>query len=114
MGACLGIFGLVSYTAEKRSKEIGIRKTLGASATNIVSMLSKEFFILILLSNAIAWPLAFLAMNGFLSEFPFRVNIGIGTFIITGILILFLAVLSAGFQAFKAAISNPVDVLRYE
>ena len=112
--ACLGIYGLVSYTSEKRSKEIGIRKVMGASVANVVSMLSKEFFILIVIANAIAWPLSFLAMSGFLSEFPFRVNIGLETFLLTGILVIVLAIFSAGFQAYRAAINNPIDSLRYE
>jgi putative ABC transport system permease protein len=91
--ACLGIFGLVSFTAEKKTKEIGIRKVLGASVPNIIKMLSREFVILIALSNLIAWPLAYLMMQ---------------------IIALALAVLTSSFQAFKAAAANPVDALRCE
>jgi putative ABC transport system permease protein len=112
--ACLGIFGLVSFTAEKKTKEIGIRKVLGASVPNIIKMLSREFVILIALSNLIAWPLAYLMMQSFLEWFPFRVTIGPGTFLLTGIIALALAVLTSSFQAFKAAAANPVDALRCE
>jgi len=112
--ACMGIFGLVSFTAEKKTKEIGIRKILGASVPNIVKMLSSEFMLLIAISNIIAWPLAYLMMQSFLQWFPYRVSIGIGTFIFAGILALALALLTSGFQAVKAAGANPVDALRCE
>jgi putative ABC transport system permease protein len=112
--ACLGIFGLVSFTAEKKTKEIGIRKVLGASVPNIVKMLSREFLILIGISNIIAWPLSYFLMQSFLQWFPFRVSIGIGTFLFTGILALVLATLTSGFQAIRAAAANPADALRCE
>lgn len=112
--ACLGIFGLVSYTAVRRTKEIGIRKVLGATVAGIVAMLSKEFVVLIGLSNLIAWPLAYFLMRSFLREFPFRVSIGLDTFLLTGLVAMSLAVLSASFQAIKAALTNPVETLRYE
>lgn len=112
--ACLGIFGLVSYTAVRRTKEIGIRKVLGATVTGIVAMLSREFVVLIALSNLIAWPLAYVLMRSFLQEFPFQVRIGLDTFLLTGLVAMSLAVLSAGFQAVKAALANPVETLRYE
>ncbi len=112
--ACFGIFGLVSFTAGQRTKEIGIRKVLGASIANIVHMLSKEFIVLILISNVIAWPLAFWVMSDFLTEFPFRVSIGIGTFVITGSIALILALFSAGYQAVKAARANPIEAIQYE
>jgi len=112
--ACLGIFGLVSFTAEKKTREIGIRKVLGASVPNIIKMLSREFVILIALSNLIAWPLAYLMMQDFLKWFPFRVSIGPGTFLLTGIIALVLALLTSSLQAIKAATANPVDSLRCE
>ncbi len=112
--ACLGIFGLVSYTAVRRTKEIGIRKVLGATVASIVAMLSKEFVVLIGLSNLIAWPLAYILMRSFLQEFPFQVKIGLDTFLLTGLVAMCLAVLSASFQAVKAALTNPVETLRYE
>lgn len=114
MIACMGIFGLVSFTAEKKTKEIGIRKVLGASVPHIVKMLSREFVILIAISNIIAWPLAYLMMQSFLQWFPFRVGIGPGTFLMTGFIALALALLTSSFQAFKAAAANPVDTLRHE
>lgn len=112
--ACLGTFGLVSYTAERRTKEIGIRKVLGASVAGIVTMLSREFLVLIAIANAIGWPCAYLLMSQFLAEFPFRVSIGIGTFLLTGLIALALALFSAGFQSVKAAVADPVDSLRCE
>ncbi|UCC80455.1 MAG: ABC transporter permease [Candidatus Zixiibacteriota bacterium] len=112
--ACLGIFGLVSFTAEKKTKEIGIRKVLGASVPNIVKMLSREFVILIAISSIIAWPLAYLLMQSFLQWFPFRVSIGVGTFLFTGFMALALAMITSGFQAVRAAAANPVDALRCE
>jgi putative ABC transport system permease protein len=112
--ACLGIMGLVSFTAQKRTKEIGIRKVLGASVESIVRMLSREFLMLIALANLIAWPLAYLGMREFLMEYPFRTSIGIGAFILTGCIAAALALLAAGFQAVKAALTNPVEALRHE
>jgi putative ABC transport system permease protein len=112
--ACLGIFALVSYAAGQRTKEIGIRKVLGSSVTGIALLLSREFAILIVIANLIAWPLAYLAMSGILSEFAFRVGIGPGTFALTGLIAIALALLSAGFQAIKAAQANPVNTLRHE
>jgi len=114
MIACLGIFGLVSFTAEKKTREIGIRKVLGASVPNIIKMLSREFVILIALSNLIAWPLAYLMMQDFLKWFPFRVPIGLGSFLLTGVIALMLALLTSSFQAVRAAAANPVDALRHE
>ena len=112
--ACLGIFGLVAYTAERKTKEIGIRKTLGASVTNIVTMLSRELIILIVIANVIACPLALLFANDFLQYHVLRVDIGAGTFIVTALLGILLALLAAGFQAIKAALANPIKALRYE
>jgi putative ABC transport system permease protein len=112
--ACLGILGLASYTAEQRTREIGIRKVLGASVSNIVKMLSKEFVILIIISNLIAWPLAYLAMNGFLQAFAYKVKIGIDIFILSGSIVLFLALFLSSFQAIRASLANPVDTLKYE
>jgi putative ABC transport system permease protein len=112
--ACLGIFGLVAYTAERKTKEIGIRKTLGASVTNIVTMLSRELIILIVIANVIACPLALLLANDFLQYHVLRVDIGAGTFIVTALLGILLALLAAGFQAIKAALANPIEALRYE
>jgi putative ABC transport system permease protein len=111
---CLGILGLVSYTAAQKTREIGIRKVLGASVVQIVSLLGREFAMLIVIANAIAAPLAYLWMNMYLQEFPFRVSLGLGTFAAGGVLALLIALAAAGWQSVKAALANPVDSLRHE
>jgi putative ABC transport system permease protein len=112
--ACLGLFGLASFTAEQRTKEIGIRKALGASISGIIFLLSKEFTKWVLLANIIAWPLAYFAMNRWLQNFAYRINIGLGIFVLAGVLALVISLLTVGYQAIKAARSNPVEALRYE
>jgi putative ABC transport system permease protein len=112
--ACLGLFGLTSFATEQRTKEIGIRKILGASVPNIVLLLSKEFTKLVILSNLIAWPVAYWAMNRWLQDFAYRIHIGFGTFLLAAVLALGIALLTVGFQAIKAALANPVEALRYE
>jgi putative ABC transport system permease protein len=112
--ACLGIFGLVSYTAVRRTKEIGIRKVLGATVTGVVTLLSKEFVILVGISNLIGWPVAYLIMSSFLQDFAFRVGIGPGVFLSTGVVVAVLALLTASYQAIKVALTNPVETIRYE
>ena len=112
--SCLGLFGLASFTAEQRTKEIGIRKVHGASTSNIVFILSKEFAKWVLLANIAAWPIAYFAMNNWLSNFAYRTEIGIGIFILSGCLALLIALLTVSSQAIRAATANPVDVLKYE
>lgn len=112
--ACLGLFGLVTYAAEQRIKEIGIRKVLGASIANIVAMLSKDFLVLVIISAFIAFPLAWLAMDRWLRDFAYRVNISWWIFAMAGLLALFIALATVSFQAIKAAIANPVKSLRTE
>jgi putative ABC transport system permease protein len=112
--ACLGLLGLTAFTAEQRKKEIGIRKVLGATVANIVAMLSKEFLILILAANVIAWPVSYYLMNKWLEDFAYKTEIGIGVFLISGLAVLIIALTTISFQAFKAAISNPVNSIRYE
>jgi putative ABC transport system permease protein len=112
--ACLGIFGLVAYTAEQKTREIGIRKVLGSSVTGIIRLLSKEFMILIAIANVIAWPLGYLLMRSFLQEFPFRVSIGVETFLFAGCIAVLLAIGTSSFQAYRAAVADPVKSLRYE
>ncbi|MBN1213074.1 MAG: FtsX-like permease family protein, partial [candidate division Zixibacteria bacterium] len=112
--ACMGIFGLVSFTAEQKTKEIGIRKVMGATVTGIVRLLSKEFIILIVIANAIAWPLGYMFISQLLQEFPFRVNVGVETFLMTGFIAVLFTLLTAGYQALRAALANPVDSLRCE
>ena len=111
---CSGLFGLSSYTSEQRTKEIGIRKALGASISGITLLLSKEFTKWVLMANLIAWPLAYLAMNRWLQNFAYRINIGLGTFVLSALLAFIIALLTVGYQAVKAARANPVDALRYE
>lgn len=112
--SCLGLFSLAAYMAENRSKEIGIRKVLGATVTGIVSMLSKEFVILVLIAIIIAIPLSWLAMNKWLQDFTYRIEIGWTSFVFAGILAILITLLTVSFQAIKAAIANPVKSLRTE
>jgi putative ABC transport system permease protein len=112
--SCLGLFGLTVYSAEVRIKEIGIRKVMGASGSDIVLLLSKNFVLWVLLANAVAWPLAFLAMKKWLQNFAFRVEINICTFFFSALVALLIALATISYQAVKAAVSNPVDSLRYE
>jgi putative ABC transport system permease protein len=112
--ACLGLFGLASFTSEQRTKEIGIRKALGASISGIILLLSKEFTKWVLLANLIAWPVAYFAVNQWLQNFAYRINIGPGTFILAALLALIIALLTVGYQAVRAARANPVNALRYE
>ena len=112
--ACLGLFGLASFTVEKRTKEIGIRKALGASVISIILLLLKEFTKLILLANVIAWPIAYFTMNRWLQNYAYRIEIGISAFVLAGSIVVLIASLTVGYQAIKAARANPVDALRYE
>jgi ABC-type antimicrobial peptide transport system permease subunit len=112
--ACLGLFGLASFTAEQRTKEIGIRKVLGASASQITLLLCKEFFVLVLLANLISWPVAYFIMRNWLQDFAYRTSLGMLTFVLTMVLALIIALVTVSFQAVKAAVANPVDALKYE
>ena len=112
--ACLGLFGLATYTAEQRSKEIGIRKVLGASVTQVTSMLSKEFVKLVLIACIIAFPLSYWAMNKWLQDFAYRINISWWVFVLAGIAALLIALFTVSFKAIKAALANPVKSLRTE
>jgi putative ABC transport system permease protein len=112
--ACLGLLGLAAYTAQQRTKEIGIRKVLGASASGIIMMLSQEFTKWVLIANVIAFPAAYYVMSRWLQNFAYRISIGLWVFILSALLALVLAVLTVSFQAFKAGTANPVDSLRYE
>jgi len=112
--ACLGLFGLASFTAEQRTKEIGIRKVLGASVSSIVLLLTKEFTKWVLISNLIAWPFAYYAMNKWLQNFAYHINISVWLFIISAGLALVIAFLTVSFQAVKSAMINPVRTLKYE
>jgi putative ABC transport system permease protein len=112
--ACLGTLGLVTYSAGQKTREIGIRKVLGANVHGIVMMLAREFMLLIAISTVIASPAAYFLMQGFLQEFPFRISLGGGTFAIGGLMALIFALAAAGYQSIKAARANPVESLRYE
>ncbi len=112
--ACLGLFGLATFTAEQKTKEIGIRKVLGASIMNIVSMLSKEFLILVAIANLIAWPAAYFIMNNWLDKFVYRTDIGLGIFVLAGFCVLVIAVLTVAYKSLRAASANPIKNLKYE
>jgi putative ABC transport system permease protein len=114
MIACLGLFGLAAYTAEDRTREIGVRKVFGASSGGIILLLSKEFSKWVGIAVIIAWPAAYYVMSRWLQDFAFRTDIGIGSFILAGILAFAIAQLTVGYQSVKAANANPVDSLRYE
>lgn len=112
--ACLGLFGLASFTAERRTKEIGIRKVLGASVSEIFTLLCREFTKWVLLANIIAWPIAYYFMNKWLQNFAYQINIGLGIFLASGMIALVIALLTVSYRSIKAATANPVDSLRYE
>ncbi|HQW83357.1 MAG TPA: ABC transporter permease [Ferruginibacter sp.] len=112
--ACLGLFGLVTYMAEQRTKEIGIRKVLGASVSNVVTMLSKDFLILVALASILAFPIAWWAMHKWLQDFEYRINISVWIFVLAAGAALLIALLTISYQAIKAALSNPVKSLRTE
>jgi putative ABC transport system permease protein len=112
--SCLGLFGLASLAVARRTKEVGIRKVLGASVGNVMWLLSRDFVKLLLLANVIAWPVAYWAMNEWLTNFAYRIELGVDVFVLAGALTLAIALLTVNVQTMKAARSNPVDALRYE
>lgn len=112
--SCLGLFGLATYAAEQRIKEIGVRKVLGASVLGISSLLSKDFLKLVLIANGVAFPVAYYVMNKWLNEFAYRIDIDVWVFVVAGSLALLIALLTVGFQAIRAAIANPIKSLRME
>jgi putative ABC transport system permease protein len=112
--ACLGLLGLASFAAEQRTKEIGIRRVLGASVSGIVLMLSREFTKWIVIANAIAWPIAYFVMSRWLQNFAYRTTMGLWIFILSALLALFFALTTVSFQAIKSATAYPADSLRYE
>jgi len=110
----LGLFGLAAFIAERRTKEIGIRKVMGASVKEVVFMLSRDFTKWVLLSNIIAWPVAYFVMKKLLERYAYRTHIGLEIFVLSGLAALLIALLTVSYQAIKAARTNPVDSLRYE
>lgn len=112
--SCLGLFGLASYSASARTKEIGVRKVLGASVSNLIFYLSKEFTKWVLLANLIGWPIAYFVMNNWLQNFAYQIEIGWMVFLGSGALVLLIALLTVCTQAIKVSLTNPVEALRYE
>lgn len=112
--ACLGLFGLASFMTEQRTKEIGVRKVLGASVSQVVFLLSKEFTKLVMVAFVVAAPLAYFAMDWWLQDFAYHTPLGVGTFVLAGVLALLIAWLTVSYQSIKAAFANPVDSLQYE
>jgi putative ABC transport system permease protein len=112
--ACLGLLGLAAFTAERRTKEIGVRKVLGASVPGLIVLLTREFAMLVAIAFTIAAPIAWYALDTWLDNFAYRTNIGAGIFGIAAAAVLFVATVAVGYQSLRAALRNPVDSLRYE
>lgn len=112
--ACLGLFGLAAFTAEERTKEIGVRKVLGASVPNIFMLLSKEFTKWVMAANIVAWPVAYFMMSKWLENFAYRISLGLLPFVLSAVAALLIALFTVSYQSIKAALANPIDSLRYE
>jgi putative ABC transport system permease protein len=111
---CLGLFGLSAYSAEQRTKEIGIRKVLGATTSNVTMLLVREFTKWVILAVLIAWPVGYVIMNTWLQNFAYRIGLGVDTFFLAALLALIIALLTVAYQAVKAALANPAESLKYE
>ncbi len=111
--ASLGILGLASYSAEQRTREIGIRKVAGSSIRRILLLITREFFILVLIANLIAWPVAWYIMRNWLMDFPYKIKLGLSIFLLSALIALIIALLTVIYQAWRAASQNPADALRY-
>jgi putative ABC transport system permease protein len=112
--ACLGLVGLSSFAAEQKSKEISIRKVLGATVLDIVKMLTSEFVILVVIANLIAWPIAWYIMRRWLENFVYRIDIGISSFMLAGLAAVLIALITVSYHALRAALTNPVKGIRHE
>jgi putative ABC transport system permease protein len=112
--SCLGLFGLAAYIAQQRTKEIGIRKVLGASVSQVWLLLSRDFIVLVLIGCVIASPVAFYFLRDWLQKYNYRISIGAGVFILAAAIALLITIATISFQAIKAAIANPVKSLRTE
>lgn len=112
--ACLGLFGLAAFTAERRKKELGIRKTLGATGPNLIALLSKDFLMLVIIANIISWPVAYLAMRKWLENFAYHTSIDAAVFALAGLIAVAVAAGTVSYQALKAVTTNPVESLRLE
>jgi putative ABC transport system permease protein len=112
--ACLGLLGLSSYLVSQRTKEIGIRKVLGATVGQIIVLVSREFILTIIVSNIIAWPIAYFLLKDWLNGFAYRIDIGLLSFLIPSVCILLIAILTVATQSVRAANTDPVKNLRTE
>jgi putative ABC transport system permease protein len=112
--ACLGLFGLATFSAERRRKEIGIRKVLGSSISGIIILICRDLLKWVLFANLIAWPVAYLVLSRWLQSFAYRIDPGVIYFLLSAIIALLIALSTVSYQAIKAAYTNPVDSLRYE
>jgi putative ABC transport system permease protein len=112
--ACLGLFGLAAFTAQERTKEMGVRKVLGASEINVFVLLSKEFTRWVFIANIVAWPLAYYVMTKWLQNFAYRIGVSVWPFVLAAILAFVISLITVSYQSIRAALTNPVDSLRYE
>ena len=112
--ACLGLFALSSFAAEKRTKEIGIRKVLGSSVGKVLFLLNKDFLKLVLIANMLAWPVSWILVTRWLQNFPYRMDLSWGIFVLSGLSTVFVTLVTVSFQSVKASLANPADSLRYE
>ena len=112
--AGLGLFGLTSFVTEQKTKEIGIRKMLGASDGKIIFMFTREYLKWLIISAVLSFPAAYIIMDNWLSNFAYRINIGVWIFILTFLISLIITLLTVGYQSFRAAAANPVNSLKYE
>jgi ABC-type antimicrobial peptide transport system permease subunit len=108
----LGLFGLAAYIAEQRTKEIGIRKVLGASVTQLWMLLSKDFIFLVLIGAVLAIPVAFYFLQNWLNSYDYRISIGPGVFLVAGAMALMITLITVSFQSVRAALANPVNSLK--
>jgi putative ABC transport system permease protein len=112
--ACLGLFGLTAFSTEQRTKEIGIRKAMGASVLRINNLIIKQYTRWVLWANLVAWPLAWYAMNKWLHGYAYKIELNITYFLVATLVVFMIALLTVSYQSIKAAKTNPVDSLRYE
>ena len=112
--SCLGLFGLTAFMAERRTKEIGIRKVLGAKVSQLIILLSKEFVKWLVIANLIAWPISYILMNSWLENFSYRIIIGIETFVLSALIAFVVSLVTVSFHSIRAALANPVDSIKYE
>jgi ABC-type antimicrobial peptide transport system permease subunit len=112
--ACLGLFGLAAFMAEQRTREVGIRKVLGASVAQVAVLLCREFFVLVLLANILAWPVAYWMLEKWLKNYAYRISLGPFVFFFALAAALVVAIATVSFQAVRAALANPTRALKYE